>query len=155
MTDKNDIVLQLRDVEVHFPVKAGVFKRTVAHVKAVDGVDVDIYRGEVLGLAGESGCGKTTLGKAILRLVEPTKGEVSYISPEKDMTELTSLSKKEMDPFRKKLQIVFQDPHSSLNPAFTIFGSLEEPLKKYGVKNRNERRKIIGDLLEAVNMRRE
>ena len=155
MTDKNDIVLQLRDVEVHFPVKAGVFKRTVAHVKAVDGVDVDIYRGEVLGLAGESGCGKTTLGKAILRLVEPTKGEVSYISPEKDMTELTSLSKKEMDPFRKKLQIVFQDPHSPLNPAFTIFGSLEEPLKKYGVKNRNERRKIIGDLLEAVNMRRE
>ncbi|MDC0216928.1 ABC transporter ATP-binding protein [Pelagibacteraceae bacterium] len=155
MTDKNDIVLKLRDVEVHFPVKAGVFKRTVAHVKAVDGVDVDIYRGEVLGLAGESGCGKTTLGKAILRLVEPTKGEVSYISPEKDMTELTSLSKKEMDPFRKKLQIVFQDPHSSLNPAFTIFGSLEEPLKKYGVKSRNERRKIIGDLLEAVNMRRE
>ena len=155
MTDKNDIVLQLRDVEVHFPVKAGVFKRTVAHVKAVDGVDVDIYRGEVLGLAGESGCGKTTLGKAILRLVEPTKGEVSYISPEKDITELTSLSKKEMDPFRKKLQIVFQDPHSSLNPAFTIFGSLEEPLKKYGVKSRNERRKIIGDLLEAVNMRRE
>mgnify|MGYP001408113411 FL=1 len=155
MTDKNDIVLQLRDVEVHFPVKAGVFKRTVAHVKAVDGVDVDIYRGEVLGLAGESGCGKTTLGKAILRLVEPTKGEVSYISPENNMTELTSLSKKEMDPFRKKLQIVFQDPHSSLNPAFTIFGSLEEPLKKYGVKNRNERRKIIGDLLEAVNMRRE
>ena len=155
MTDKNDIVLQLRDVEVHFPVKAGVFKRTVAHVKAVDGVDVDIYRGEVLGLAGESGCGKTTLGKAILRLVETTKGEVSYISPEKDMTELTSLSKKEMDPFRKKLQIVFQDPHSSLNPAFTIFGSLEEPLKKYGVKSRNERRKIIGDLLEAVNMRRE
>ena len=155
MTDKNDIVLQLRDVEVHFPVKAGVFKRTVAHVKAVDGVDVDIYRGEVLGLAGESGCGKTTLGKAILRLVEPTKGEVSYISPEKNITELTSLSKKEMDPFRKKLQIVFQDPHSSLNPAFTIFGSLEEPLKKYGVKSRNERRKIIGDLLEAVNMRRE
>ena len=155
MTDKNDIVLQLRDVEVHFPVKAGVFKRTAARVKAVDGVDVDIYRGEVLGLAGESGCGKTTLGKAILRLVEPTKGEVSYISPEKDLTELTSLSKKEMDPFRKKLQIVFQDPHSSLNPAFTIFGSLEEPLKKYGVKSRNERRKIIGDLLEAVNMRRE
>ena len=155
MNNKKDIVLKLKDIEVHFPVKAGVFKRTVAHVKAVDGVDIDIYRGEVLGLAGESGCGKTTLGKAILRLVEPTNGEVSYISPEKNITELTSLSKKEMDPFRKKLQIVFQDPHSSLNPAFTIFGSLEEPLKKYGVNNRDERRKIIGDLLEAVNMRRE
>ena len=155
MNNKQDIVLKLKDIEVHFPVKAGVFKRTVAHVKAVDGVDIDIYRGEVLGLAGESGCGKTTLGKAILRLVEPTNGEVSYISPEKNITELTSLSKKEMDPFRKKLQIVFQDPHSSLNPAFTIFGSLEEPLKKYGVNNRDKRRKIIGDLLEAVNMRRE
>ncbi|MBT5213913.1 MAG: ABC transporter ATP-binding protein [Pelagibacteraceae bacterium] len=155
MNNNEDIVLKLKNLKVHFPVKAGVFKRTVAHVKAVDGVDIDIYRGEVLGLAGESGCGKTTLGKAILRLVEPTGGQVSYNSTDNEITELTSLTKKEMDPFRKKLQIVFQDPHSSLNPAFTIFGSLEEPLKKYGVSKRSERRKIIGDLLEAVNMHRE
>ena len=155
MNNNEDVVLKLKSLEVHFPVKAGVFKRTVAHVKAVDGVDIDIYRGEVLGLAGESGCGKTTLGKAILRLVEPTGGQVSYNSTDNEITELTSLTKKEMDPFRKKLQIVFQDPHSSLNPAFTIFGSLEEPLKKYGVSKRSERRKIIGDLLEAVNMRPE
>ena len=155
MSNTKDIVLKLKDVKVHFPIQAGVFKRTVAHVKAVDGVNIDIFRGEVLGLAGESGCGKTTLGKAILRLVEPTGGQVSYKSPQEKETDLTSLSKKEMDPFRKKLQIVFQDPHSSLNPAFTIFGSLEEPLKKYGVKDRKKRREIIGDLLEAVNMRRE
>ena len=148
-------ILKLRDVKVYFPVKAGVFNRTVGHVMAVDGVDLDIYRGEVLGLAGESGCGKTTLGKAILRLVEPTNGEVTYVSKEDDETELTSLEKKDMDPFRKKLQIVFQDPHSSLNPSCTIFGSLQDPLKKFGVNSKEERRKIIGDLLEAVNMRRE
>ena len=155
MSEEKDIVLKLKDIEVHFPIQAGVFKRTVGHVKAVDGVDLDIYRGEVLGLAGESGCGKTTLGKAILRLVEPTGGQIFYNSTEKKETELRGLNKKEMDPFRKKLQIVFQDPHSSLNPAFTIFGSLEEPLKKHGIKKRSQRRDIIGDLLEAVNMRRE
>ena len=155
MSKEKDIVLKLKDVQVYFPVQAGIFKRTVAHVKAVDGVNLNIYRGEVLGLAGESGCGKTTLGKAILRLVEPTGGEIIYNSTEKEETELRGLSKKAMDPFRKKLQIIFQDPHSSLNPAFTIFGSLEEPLKKYGVKKRSKRREIIGDLLEAVNMRRE
>ena len=155
MSEEKDIVLKLKNIEVHFPVQAGVFKRTVGHVKAVDGVDLDIYRGEVLGLAGESGCGKTTLGKAILRLVEPTGGQIFYNSTEKKETELRGLNKKEMDPFRKKLQIVFQDPHSSLNPAFTIFGSLEEPLKKHGIKKRSQRRDIIGDLLEAVNMRRE
>ena len=155
MNNQKDIVLKLRDLKVHFPIQAGIFKRTVAHVKAVDGVNIDIYRGEVLGLAGESGCGKTTLGKAILRLVEPTDGEVIYNTTQQEETELRSLNKKQMDPFRKKLQIVFQDPHSSLNPAFTIFGSLEEPLKKYGIKQRKKRREIIGDLLEAVNMRRE
>ena len=92
-------ILKLRDIKVYFPVKAGVFNRTVGHVMAVDGVDLDIYRGEVLGLAGESGCGKTTLGKAILRLVEPTNGEVTYVSKEEDETELTSLEKEYMDRY--------------------------------------------------------
>ena len=95
------------------------------------------------------------LKNTIPSLIKALIIEIEAGEENKNIDFLTSLSKKEMDPFRKKLQIVFQDPHSSLNPAFTIFGSLEEPLKKYGVNNRDERRKIIGDLLEAVNMRRE
>ena len=120
----------------------------------MDNVSLDVYRGETLGLVGESGCGKTTLGKSILQLVRPTGGEFIYNfdGQEKD---LRKLSNEEMMQARKRLQIVFQDPHSSLNPAFTIFGSLQDPLKKFGIKSKEERKQIIGDLLEAVNLRRE
>ncbi len=154
MPDTREILVKMRGVTTYFPVRKGVFRTEVGFVKAVDGVDLDIYRGEIIGLVGESGCGKTTLGKSLLQLVKPTGGTMEYAF--KDGTrDLMKLAKRELDQARKTLQIVFQDPYSSLNPAFTIFGSLEEPLKKFGVRKKAEREKIIGDLLVSVNMQRE
>jgi len=154
MDNSKEVILSLKDLKTYFPIQKGVFKKTVGYIKAVDGINLDIYRGETLGLVGESGCGKTTLGKSILQLEKPTNGEVIF-NDKGNKIDITKLKNKEMKDIRKKLQVVFQNPHSSLNPAFTVFGSLQDPLKKYGVKSKAERRRIIGDLLEAVNMRRE
>ena len=150
---EDDTILELKGLKTHYPIRSGVFRRTVASVKAVDGVDLTIRRGEALGLVGESGCGKTTLGKSILRLALSTDGEVLYHEDGRTV-DLRSLSTSELMPYRKRLQIVFQDPHSSLNPAFTIFTSFEDVLKKHGIRGREERRKVLGDLFEAVNMPR-
>jgi oligopeptide/dipeptide ABC transporter ATP-binding protein len=154
MDEHKDLLVKMRGVKTWFPVRAGVFRTQVGHVKAVDGVDLDIYRGEILGLVGESGCGKTTLGKSLLQLVKPTAGTLEYAFRD-GWRDLAKLDRKALDEARTTIQIVFQDPYSSLNPAFTIFGSLEEPLKKFGVRSRAEREKIIGDLLVSVNLQRE
>ena len=149
----SEVLLSVKGLKTYFPVKKGVFKRTVGYVKAVDDVSLDVYRGETLGIVGESGCGKTTLGKSILQLCHPTAGKVEYSFPD-GVHDLMTMKGKELDDVRKRLQIVFQDPYSSLNPAFTIFGSFSDPLRKFGVRSRKDREKLVGDLLEAVNLPR-
>jgi len=152
-----EILLELRGVKTFFPIRSGFFNKITDHVKAVNDIDLDIYRGETLGLVGESGCGKTTLGKSIIQLVHATDGTMMYDFGESGggKKDLRKLSKEDEQMLNKRAQIVFQDPYSSLNPSFTIFQSLADPLRHFGVKDKEEQRKIIGDILEAVNMRRE
>lgn len=152
--NEKEVLLKVRHAKTYFPIKKGLLKKTVGYVKAVDDISLDVYRGETLGLVGESGCGKTTLGKSILQLVPITDGSMEY-KFEDGFKNLRELTRKEIDNARQKIQIVFQDPYSSLNPSFTIFGSLEDPLIKFGVKSKEERKKKIGDLLEAVNLPRD
>ena len=145
----NGYLLQVRDLVKYFEIRKGILSRVVGHVKAVDGVSFTIKPGETLGLAGESGCGKTTAGRVILRLLEGTSGDVRY----KGSPNLLDLSQRQMRPYRKEMQVIFQDPYSSLNPRLTIGGTLEEPLKVFGIgETRAQRRARAAELLELVGL---
>ena len=151
MDNKKEVLLRVKGLKTYFPIKKGVFRKTVGYVKAVDDVNLEIYKGEIMGIVGESGCGKTTLGKSILQLIKPTEGEV-YYNTDGEEKQLIGLPKDQMNEMRGKMQIVFQDPYSSLNPSFTVFGSMEEPLIKFGIKSKAERRKKVAQLLADVNL---
>jgi peptide/nickel transport system ATP-binding protein len=141
-------LLDVRDLKVHFPIHKGLFRRVVAHVKAVDGVSLSIAAGRTLGLVGESGCGKTTVGKGILRLTEPTGGEVLF-----DGADLARLSRGELRPRRKEVQIIFQDPYSSLNPRMRIMETLEEGMAALGLGGgRGGRQARVDALLKEVGL---
>ena len=142
-------IITVKGLKTHVPVKG-----TKKVVRAVDGVDLVVYQGETLGVVGESGCGKTTLGKTILQLIRPTSGEVIY-EFEDGPADLCKMNYRQLDKARREMQIVFQDPQSSLNPSFTVYQSMSDPLKKFGLKTKAERRQRVGDLLEEVNMQRE
>jgi peptide/nickel transport system ATP-binding protein len=144
-------VLQVKSLKKWFPVRKGIFGKVVDHVKAVNDVSFDVYPGETLGLVGESGCGKTTLGRVILKLIEPTSGEIWF-----KQQEITNFSSSEMRPLRKNLQIIFQDPYSSLNPRLNIGEALMEPMQVHNIhKNDRERKEKVMELLEKVSLRPE
>ena len=141
-------VLTIKNLKTYFPIKGGFFGGITGQVKAVDNVSFDVYPGETLGLVGESGCGKTTIGRTIIRLEEPTSGEMLYKG--KDIAKMNA---KELRAFRKEVQIIFQDPYSSLNPRMTIGNAIMEPMQVHGIlANDNERKKRVEELLARVNL---
>ncbi|MBY7144876.1 dipeptide ABC transporter ATP-binding protein [Virgibacillus sp. NKC19-3] len=140
-------LLKVTDLEQHFPIKGGILGRTVNHVKAVDGVSFSIYEGETLSIVGESGCGKSTTGRAILRLDEPTGGEVEF-----DGEDLLSFNKKKMNKTRKNMQVIFQDPYASINPRQTVRQILNEAMEIQNVVPKNERNDKIIELMKTVGL---
>ena len=146
---RGEPILSVRGLEKHFPIKGGgLIKRTVGAVRAVDGVDLDLYPGEVVGLVGESGCGKSTTGRAILNLQPATSGSVKFQG-----RELVGLSRKQMRPLRRDIQLVFQDPYASLNPRLPVFDIVAEPLVIHGLtKDDKELRSRVRELVETVGL---
>ncbi|HRH02256.1 MAG TPA: ABC transporter ATP-binding protein [Bacteroidia bacterium] len=141
-------LLQLKNLKTYFPISKGLFGKVTDYVKAVDAITFDVYPGETLGLVGESGCGKTTLGRSILRLVEPTSGEILYKG-----VNIRNLSYEEMRKMRKEMQLIFQDPYSSLNPRITIGKAIMEPMQVHKVlANDHDRKNKVIELLERVSM---
>ena len=140
-------ILEVADLTKHFPIKKGLFSRTVGHVRAVDGISFSVNQGEVLGLVGESGCGKTTTGRCILRLMEPTSGSIKF-----DGREITGLPFREMRQLRRQMQIIFQDPYSSLNPRLSVRTMLTEVLGVHGIAKGREARERTAELLRMVGL---
>jgi len=153
MEQKNSIpLLEVRNLKKYFPIQKGFFRRVVGHVRAVDGVSFFVQEGETLGLVGESGCGKTTTGRLILRAIEPTEGEVLF-RKDGEMVNIAQIPKKEMKALRREMQIIFQDPFSSLNPRMTVMDIVSEPLIIHGIAKGAELKSQVRELLEAVGLK--
>ena len=145
---ENNVLVQVRDLKKHFPITSGIIiQRQVGAVQAVDGVTFDIYRGETLGLVGESGCGKTTAGRTILQLYRPTAGQVIF-----DGTDLTVIKGEALRKIRQRMQMIFQDPFASLNPRMTIARIISEPLRTHKLAAGNARTERVQELMRIVRL---
>ncbi|GED66969.1 ABC transporter ATP-binding protein [Brevibacillus reuszeri] len=140
-------LIEVTNLKKYFPIKKGIFSRTVGHVKAVDGLDFTIFKGETLGLVGESGCGKSTTGRAILQLIDPTEGEVKY-----EGRNLVGMKTTELHKLRKDMQMVFQDPYASLDPRLTVGDIIAEPLEIHKIAQGSEKNRRIDELLNVVGL---
>jgi oligopeptide/dipeptide ABC transporter ATP-binding protein len=144
----NQPLIEVTDLKKYFPIKKGLLRSTVGHVFAVDGVSFSINAGETLGLVGESGCGKSTVGRVVLRLIEPTSGEIKV-----NGRDIVDMRRKELRPLRRQMQIVFQDPFSSLNPRIRVGDIVGEPLMVHGVADKKERAERVAQLFTRVGLR--
>lgn len=149
---KDNVLLEIKGLKKYFPIRAGLLRRVAGHVRAVDDVSFQIKKGETLSLVGESGCGKTTTAKCILRALNPTGGEIKFKTDNDTVVDVAELPKGELRPLRRQMQMIFQDPFSSLNPRMTLLDIVGEPLLVNGMKSISERRERVAALLEMVGL---
>jgi peptide/nickel transport system ATP-binding protein len=152
---KPEPILEVRNLRKYFPIQKGLLKRTIGLVRAVDDVSFTVNQGETVSLVGESGCGKTTTARCVLRAIEPTAGEILFRTGKGSVVDLAALSQSQIRPLRRDVQLVFQDPFGSLNPRMTIFEIISEPLLVNGIKDRRRREERVAELLQLVGLRAE
>lgn len=150
-------LLEVQNLKMHFPIRRGFFQRVVNHLKAVDDVDLSIYKGETLGLVGESGCGKTTLGRCIVRAYKPTGGQILYNRPgsSNGAADMARVPERDLTGYWREIRMIFQDPFSSLNPRMTVFDIVADPLRVHKIARGKELEDRVAGLLERVGLRKE